>query len=497
MGVKEDINLATKYQRKSALLNEANALLSWDQETYMPPKGIKARSEQGALLSKLSHKIMISDKLFAVLERLKKTELKDRDKRMVDKLHRDLLKTRKIPVSFVEEFSRATTLAYQAWAEARKKKQFPIFSPHLEKIINLLQQKIDYLKLPGHRYNSLLDDYEEGMTVEKLKPVFNSLKMKLIKLLEQIEGSKIYQKRKQKNITDKFSEQKIRELITDVTQRMGLNAEFSRLDVSPHPFTIKIGVNDVRITTRFDENLLFSFMGAIHEAGHALYESGLPEEEAYTVLGDAPSLGLHESQSRLWENVVGRGKQFWTFYYPRFKKAFGLKEGMDDWYHKINNVKAGLIRVDSDEVHYCLHAILRFELELALIEGKLNVKELPDAWNEMMDKIMGIKPKNDGEGVLQDIHWSHGSFGYFPTYAIGNMYAAQLYKKAVMVHPGMEKEIAKGNFMTLREWLKRNVHQIGSRYLADEIVKKACGNGLDPNVYMSYLKEKYGELYGF
>ena len=215
------------------------------------------------------------------------------------------------------------------------------------------------------------------------------------------------------------------------------------------------------------------------------------------MLGDAPSLGLHESQSRLWENVVGRSKPFWTFYFPSFQAAFGLKGTAEEWYRKVNDVKPGLIRVDADEVHYCLHIILRFELELALMEGKLQVKELPARWNELMEELVGVKPSHDSEGVLQDIHWSHGSLGYFPTYAIGNIYAAQLYEAAKKTHPQLEQEIARGKFDLLREWLKKNVHEVGGKYFADEIVKKVCGQGLNPQVYISYLKKKYGELYGF
>ena len=280
---------------------------------------------------------------------------------------------------------------------------------------------------------------------------------------------------------------------------MHLKKDSSRLDVSTHPFTTSIGYDDVRITTSFNRpNPLFSFFSTIHEAGHALYEEGMPRGEyKYTVISDSPSLGLHESQSRFWENMIARGKPFWKFFYPIFKETLDgqFDQGFEEWYRLVNLVKPSLIRVEADELTYCLHVILRFEIEVDLIEDKTDVDELPDIWNEKIDEMIGVKPGNDVKGVLQDMHWSGGSFGYFPTYAIGTIYAAQLFKKLNEEKPDVTFEIEKGDFGNILSWLRRNVHSFGRLMTADEIIKNVCGEGLNAKVFVDYLKNKYYLLY--
>lgn len=497
MDVKKDLDLVNLCQKEVILLSQVNALLDWDEQVNLPHKGIMARSEQSALLSGLAHEKMVSDELFNAVKRLKKSSLDDRNKIMIDKLYKQIWKSRKLPKEFVVELAKATTLGSQSWRKARKKKDFSVFAPYLEKIIKLKRQEAKYIGLKGHLYNSLLDDYEEGMTAEKLKPVFEKLKKELVELLSKIESSEEYKKQKRVFTKKKFSKEGQMEFVRDVALRMGLEEDFSRIDLSEHPFTTKTGLYDIRFTTNFREDPLFSFGSTIHEAGHALYEAGMPEKDIYNILGDSPSLGLHESQSRFWENMIGKSEAFWRFYFPQFNKKFNLGAQFGDWYKEANIVFPGKIRIESDEVHYCLHVIMRFEIELGLIDGSVKVKDLPKIWNGRMKEIFGFTPRNDVEGVLQDVHWSGGNLGYFPTYALGTMYAAQIYGALKKKYPGIEKDIARGDYKKIREFLREKVHKHGSRYFTEEVIKKVCGEGLNPDVYINYLNKKYGEIYGF
>jgi carboxypeptidase Taq len=392
-----------------------------------------------------------------------------------------------------------STLAYPVWQEARQKSDFSIFLPHLEKIVELEKEYCGYINLPGPRYNSLLDGYEEGMTADKLKKEFAYLKPQLIELLGRITSSEIYSK--QRNFDKNFSVEKQRQICDIVVEKMSLSKERSRIDVSTHPFTTSMGYDDVRITTNFEHpNPLFSFFSTVHEGGHALYELGmLRDEYENTVISDSPSVGVHESQSRFWENMIARSMSFWKFFYPTFQKTAGGQ--IDDidlqtWYRYVNQVQPSFIRVEADELTYCLHVILRFEIELALMGEEIFVSELPAVWNEKMNEMLGITPKNDKEGVLQDMHWSGGSFGYFPTYAIGTIYASQLFKKLSEENPNIFSEIESGNFSNIITWLNDHIHRYGRLMTADEIINKTCGEGLNSKVFIDHLKDKYCSLYG-
>jgi carboxypeptidase Taq len=470
--------------------------------TYMPQGGVADRSEQSSLISRLTHEKVISDNFWKHIQQLAKSEifqkLKHNDKLVVSRLKKDVEKARKIPLSFVEKMSKATTLAYGAWEKARQKDKFSIFSPNLEKIIDLEKEYCGYISLPGPLYNSLLDDYEEGMTVDRLKREFEYLKPQIIKILEEIKTSKNYENQQSLNV--KFDVEAQKKLCNLVMGKMGLPGDRSRLDVSSHPFTTSMGYDDVRITTSFErESALFSFFSTVHEAGHALYELNMPKAEyKNTVISDSPSLGLHESQSRFWENMIARSKNFWDYFYPIFKKTSSKQLSdinLEGWYRLVNQVRPSLIRVEADELTYCLHVILRFELEVLLIDDKVKVSELPVVWNEKMNEMLGVVPKSDKEGVLQDMHWSGGSFGYFPTYAIGTIYSSQLFKKLLEQHPGLNDEISKGDFSNILSWLQENIHRYGRLMTADEIIKKTCGDGLNSKVFVEYLKDKYYQLY--
>ena len=500
--MKESIKYILKEQKELSLLGGIGALLGWDQMTYMPPSGAAERAEQSAYLSQMAHKKIVSNELWEHVKKLNDTtnfeKLSDANKNIVKRLYIDLEKARKIPTDFVEKFSKTTTLAYQTWEKAREKNDFKTFAPKLSEIVELEKEYCQYINLPGPKYNSLLDDYEEGMTVYKLKEEFSYLKTKLIGILDKIKQSSIYEK--QQEIPIKLDVISQKKLCRSILEKMKLTNDKFRIDESTHPFTTSMGSYDVRITTNYHrKSPLFSFFSTIHEAGHGLYESNMPQDEyKNTVISDSPSLGLHESQSRFWENMIARSKPFWKHYYQIFKdmNSEQLKNfDLENLYRTVNQVEPSLIRVEADELTYCLHVILRFEIEVDLIQDKIKVDELSTIWNQRMNEMLGIEPKNDLEGVLQDMHWSGGSFGYFPTYAIGTIYASQLYNKMIEENPGISKEIENGKFENIIKWLIDKVHKYGRLETADDIVKNACGTGLNSKVYIDYLSDKYLNLY--
>jgi carboxypeptidase Taq len=489
-----------KEQQELTLLGGMGALLGWDQMTYMPAKAIQDRSDQMALLSRLMHERIISDTFYNHIQTLEHqlATLPDHDQHVITRLKKDVDKARKIPPSFTEKLAKTTALAYQAWDTARKNNNYKEFAPHLDTIIQLECEYTDYVKLPGPAYNSLLDDYEEGMTTDTLKREFHTLKTNLTTILNTIKDTPTYQK--QQPYTGTLTLKQQQTLSQRLLNDMNLPPDETRLDVSTHPFTTTLADTDVRITTNYErDGPTFAFFSTMHEAGHALYELGLPQDKyKNTVISDAPSLGIHESQSRFWENMIGKNKHFWTYFYPILQKTAptAFKQlTINKWYHDINLVKPSLIRIEADELTYCLHVILRFELELALIDQKITVKELPNAWNDKIHELLGVTPPNDRDGVLQDMHWSGGDFGYFPTYAIGSIYAAQLYDAITKNHPTINDDLSQGNLKPILLWLREHVHQYGRLYTSDEIIKKACGKGLDSQVYVTYLKNKYYDLY--
>ena len=500
--MKESLDFIYKQQKELSVFGGIAALLGWDQMTYMPQDGASDRSEQSALISRLSHEMVISDEFWRHIENLSKKDifynLSEKDQVVVSRLREDVEKARKVPSSFVEKISKATTVAYTSWENARAKNDFKVFSSDLQKIVDLEKEYCGYINLPGPRYNCLLDDYEEGMTVDKLRSEFDVLKKDLVSILDKIKNSDVFEKQRQPDV--RYDENIQKKLTNLVMEKMGLPSSRSRVDVSTHPFTTSMGYDDVRITTNYGRSdPLFSFFSTIHEAGHALYELDMPKDEFKdTVISDSPSLGLHESQSRFWENMIARSKEFWEFFYPKFKNfspdVFN-NVGFDDWYKIVNIVRPSLIRVEADELTYCLHVILRFEIETDLMDDKIDVNDLPSIWNDKMDEMLGVRPGNDVEGVLQDMHWSGGSIGYFPTYAIGSIYSAQLFKKLVSDRPMTFEEIRKADFKNILDWLNEHVHRYGRRFTADEIVTNCCGEGLNSKVYTDYLKEKYFEIY--
>ena len=498
----ESLKFIYNHQKEISTFSGISALLGWDQMTYMPKLGINKRSQQSSLISCIIHEKIISDTFWNHIKKLNKQnnfdKLQIKDQIVVKRLYKDVQKSRKIPSKFIEKLSKTTTIAYNAWEDARDKNDYKIFSPHLEKIIHLKKEYCDIIDIPGNLYNSLLDDYEEGMTVDLLKMEFNRLEIKLTELLKKIKKCEKFKNQKDIDIT--INSKKQQEICNFIVSKMGLPNNRSRIDISTHPFTTSIGNNDVRITTNIKQNNpFFSLFSTIHESGHALYELGILKGEYLdTVISDSPSLGMHESQSRFWENMIGKNISFWKFFYPYLvKKEFKINKlgNFDLLYDYINQVKPSLIRVEADELTYCLHVILRFNLELDLISDKINVSELPQLWNENINNLLGVKPNTYKEGVLQDMHWSGGNFGYFPTYAIGSIYAAQIYDKLQKVNPALNDEIELGNFSNITNWLNNNIFNKGRIMTADEIIKNICGETLNSDIYINYLKNKYFKIY--
>lgn len=480
-------------------LNAAISLLHWDMEVSMPPKGADARGQQLATLSALAHRQFTAPQFGDQLAQLSDAdELTADEAKLVAETLYDYDRATRLPESFVKKFAEEQSKAYQAWTAAREKSDFKAFEPHLKIVIDLLREKADLMGYEGSPYNALLEDYERGMTAEQLQPIFKDLATKQSALVERIVNAP---DQPDTAWTDReWDTQDQWDFTLQVLEDMGYDFEAGRQDKSVHPFTTNFDLYDVRVTTRVHPRELFSALtGSIHEGGHALYEQGFRAEDQRTTLAQSPSLGVHESQSRMWENMIGRSLPFWEHYAPAIQKQFpGQLDGItpEQFYRAINIVDPSFIRVEADECTYNLHIILRFEIEVALIEGTLQVADIPEVWNAKMKQYLGLDVTDDAMGCLQDIHWSHGSIGYFPTYALGNLYAAQLFAAIGEAIPDLWDPVGKGDFTLLLGWLRENVHQHGRRKTAVEIVRDATGREPASDAYLAYLEAKYGELYG-
>ncbi len=479
-------------------LNAAVAVLGWDQNTYMPPGGAEARSHQLATLSKIAHLKFTSPETGKLIEEIQKEGLdpESDDAALLRVVARDYEKATRVPPEFVAEFAQVTSRAHEAWVEAKGKSEFSIFRPHLEKIVELTRQYITFFPPADHPYDILLDNYEPGMKTAEVKEIFDQLRPRQVELIRAIS--------ERPQVEDSFlrldyEKQKQWDFGVEVITRFGYDWKRGRQDESPHPFTTSFSVNDVRITTRFLPNdgvsALFSTM---HEAGHALYKQGIAPAFERTPLASGASLAIHESQSRMWENLVGRSLPFWEHFYPRFRELFPAQLGNVDlmtFYKGINKVQPSLIRVEADEATYNLHIMLRLEIEIALVEGNLQVKDLPEYWNTKMQEYLGLTPPNDAQGVLQDIHWSMGSIGYFSTYALGNLISVQLWEKIHQDIPDLEDQIRRGEFGALLSWLREKVHRYGRKYEPQQLVQRITGSKITPEPYLRYLQQKFGAIY--
>jgi len=490
--------------RRTALLGSCGSLLGWDEQTHLPPEGAEHRAEQLALLAGMTHEWATHPRIGELLGELESRrsgeEPDDGDVQVnVREARQAYDRVVRLPRRLVEELSRTTTLAQQNWVEARRKSDFRLFLPWLERVIELKREQSSVLSSTGaHPYDALLDEYEPGATAASIGAVFEPLRAELVPLVAAIRDSGITPPRE--ILTREYPVDAQREFATAAAKAIGFNFEAGRLDVAAHPFCSGIGPGDCRLTTRYDSHHFpGAFFGTLHEAGHGIYEQGLSRTAFGTPLGQTVSLGIHESQSRMWENLVGRGRAFWKHFFPLAQQAFpgALKDtSCEDFHRAVNDVRASLIRVEADEVTYNLHIMLRFELEQALITRELPVADLPGVWDDTFERYFGIRPESVAAGCLQDIHWSAGLFGYFPTYALGNMYAVQFFEAADRDLGGLDEQFASGRFQPLREWLNAKIHQPGMRYRAQELVHVVTGQSLSHVPLMRHLRERFGPLYG-
>jgi carboxypeptidase Taq len=484
-------------------LNSTQGLLGWDLETHMPEKGSDIRAKQMSTLSKISHEMMISKEMGDLLKKLREPSVYDKlnkvDQALVREVGKDYDRAMKLPVSLVQEMTEISAKAHPLWVEARQTNKFEKFAPTLKRIVELNRQMAKHLGYKDSPYDALLDLYEPGLTCKKLDQLFPQLKAELVPLVKAINDSpRQPDTRFLKRVT---SVDKQWEFSEKVIRSMGFDFNAGRLDKAAHPFCMGMGPGDVRLTTRlFKNDMVSSLFSSMHEAGHGLYEQGVDPSLARTPLDGGASLGIHESQSRMWENIIGRSRLFWKYYLPKLRKVFPQQlKGvtLDQFYRAINLSQPSFVRVESDEATYNLHIMLRYEIERDVIEGKLAVKDLPKVWNQKMKEYLGIVPESDTLGVLQDVHWAHGSFGYFPTYTLGNLYSVQFYNTAKKKIRGLEEQIARGNFKPLKAWLNDNIHRWSKVETPEEIAIRVTGEPLNARHFVDYLWNKYGEIYQF
>jgi carboxypeptidase Taq len=479
----------------------AASVLGWDQQVNMPPMGVEARGNQLATLQRLMHIKSTTPELGELIDELsvaaKDFDPDSEEARLIKVTKRDYEQAIKIPPEFTAELAKVTSVAFGAWNDARQEDNFSKFQPHLEVIVEMNQRLAEYFAPYDHIYDPLLDRFEPGMKTDDVKRIFDALRPQQVELIQaiaempQVEDSFIFKS---------YAEEKQWDFGVNVITKFGYDWKRGRQDKSPHPFTTSFGANDVRITTRADENYLnTALFGTLHECGHALYELGISQDYERNSLAGGASLALHESQSRMYENLVGRSMPFWEHFYPVLQDTFTAQLGsvdLETFYKGINKVEPSLIRVEADEATYNLHIMLRLEIEIALMEGTLAVRDLPEIWNTKMEEYLGVTPPNDADGVLQDIHWAGGMIGYFSTYALGNLISVQLWEVINEDITNLDDQIRRGEFGNLLDWLITNIHTHGKKYEPQELVQRVTGSKIDPAHYMRYLKAKYSEIYG-
>ncbi len=480
-------------------LSFAASLLSWDQETMMPPKGLAARAEQLATLAGIRHDLFTANEVCGWLAdcEARLVEFDEVERAQLRELRRELDRVARVPRDLVEELARTQTEALDAWRFAREKNDFPRFEPYFVRLVHLCSRKADAIGFEEERIDALLDEYERGATARSIASLFEGLKSELSILLGEVRARPPVD---DSCVLAEFDEKGQAELGLKVIRALGFDMEAGRVDVSSHPFCSTMGDGDIRLTRRFHKNdLRTALFGIIHEAGHGMYEQGIPSSLRRTPLGDAASLGIHESQSRLWENIIGRSEPFAEYLLPLLRSAFpGCFATCTprDLYRAFNRVEASFIRVEADELTYSLHVCLRFEVERALFAGDLEARDVPAVWNEKMRQSLGIVPPNDADGCLQDIHWSMGAFGYFPTYTLGNLYAAQLFEAAGRDIAGLEASIRAGRFETLRTWLREKVHRKARLLEPHALIEEATSRKPSPDAFLGHLRKRFTDVYG-
>ena len=489
--------------KEIAVLLSTGGVLQWDQEAYLPKAADDHRGEQLAQIKKLTHEWFtdpVIDELISTVEdsdlvsdRTTETAVNIREWRRA--YDREI----KLPSQFVQDFARTTSKATHIWSEARKKSDFGLFQPQLEKIIRLCQQKADYIGFTTERYDALLDQFEPGAKTSDVETTFKNLRVELVELINKIKESP--NKPDIGILKRKYDIDKQKYFCESLAAAIGYNFEQGRVDEATHPSCNELGPNDSRILTRYyQDDLAEGITGIVHETGHALYDMSRTDKKHWgTPMGETASLGIHESQSRMWENIVGRSRQFWSYFFPQLQNVFRKETAgisLDQFYGAMNWVSPSFIRVEADEATYNLHIMLRFELERAIISSDIKAVDIPHEWNKRFKDYLGLKVDNDSNGCLQDIHWAHGIFGYFPTYALGNLYAAQFWVKALQDLPGLTEDFTVGKFNRLLDWLRDNIHSQGFRYYSPELCERVSGKPLSHKPLLDYMYNKYSDIYG-
>jgi carboxypeptidase Taq len=478
-------------------LRRAQEILFWDQTVMMPPGGGPARGAQVTTLDRIAHEKFVSDEIGKLLDDLAGSEQElgyDSDEAsLIRTTRRDWEKLRRVPADLAADITGAAAEAHDVWAKAREDSDYELFLPHLEKAVDLKRRYIDCFDGYDEPYDVLLDDYEPGMKTPEVRAVFDELKAELVPLIAEIgsvEGDDAF-------MAGPWPVDKQHEYSLEIIRRFGFDESFARLDLTVHPFAASSGTQDIRLTTRYKDEDITSIFTAMHECGHGLYEHGVSPTLERTPLCHGVSSALHESQSRMWENIVGRSRPFWNHFYPSFQATFPEAVGDVDqerFYRAINRVKPSYIRVDADEATYNLHIILRFELEQEILAGTIGLKELPEAWNARFEEYLGIPVPNDSLGVLQDVHWSSGGFGYFPTYSLGNIISVQIWEKVLSELPDLPDQFEQGEFGQLHDWLRTRLYSLGRKFTPQETLERVVGGPIDAAPYIRYLKEKLGAL---
>ncbi|MBL8821434.1 MAG: carboxypeptidase M32 [Planctomycetia bacterium] len=485
-------------ERERATLASAGSLLGWDERTYLPPKGQAFRGDQLALIAKLCHEQLINKQTGDLLEQAEAENLNDAERANVKGIRRLYDRAIKMPTDLVVALAKATSAGQNAWEPAKHQNDFASFKPYLETIIHLKREEAQTVGYADHPYDALVDEFEPGARTSDLKQLFQQLQEQLVPLIAAIASSGI--QAPSEILERSYPVEKQRELSEQIAEQLGFDRQAGRLDVTVHPFCSGIGPGDVRITTRFNEHAFNeAFFGTLHETGHGIYEQNLPAEHFGTALGTACSLGIHESQSRWWENFVGRSLPFWNANWSKVQNTFQstLKDvTLEQFYAAINDVRPSFIRIEADEATYNLHIILRFELEQALLTGDLKVQDLPATWNDRFKTMFGLTVPSDSMGCLQDVHWSAGLIGYFPTYTLGNLYAAQFLVQAEKDMPELYQQIEKNQFRPMKNWLVEKIHRHGQRYSASELCLNITGKPLSHHALINYLRSRFSPLYG-
>jgi carboxypeptidase Taq len=499
-------SLDTTLNRLAALVGEvmdlrhAAAILEWDEQVYMPRGGAATRSLVGAAVRRLAHEQFtateVGDLLKTLTAELSGVDPASGTARLIAVTARDYDKATRVPAAFVAEQAQVVSAAHHAWQQARAQSDFSAFAPHLEKIVELKRRYVSFFAPAEHPYDTLLDDYEPGLKTKDVQSLFDALRPRQVDLIRRIA--------ERPQASDRvlylgYTEQGLWDFGVEAATAFGFDWTRGRQDKSAHPYTTDSGPDDVRITTRFDARRPFlTLFATLHETGHALYVQGLDPRWLRTALEGGASLGVHESQSRLWENLVGRSLPFWQHFWPKLRQRFPSELNgvtLDAFHRAINRVEPSVIRVEADEATYNLHVMVRVEIEIAMLDGAVAISDLPGMWNEKMRESLGVAPPDASSGILQDIHWSIGLMGYFATYTIGNVISAQLWERFLAVEPGRDDLVRRGDFSPLLAWLKREIHQHGRRYEPQDLVQRVTGTRIDPQPYLRYLEGKFGELY--